>query len=500
MRKRLLGAVTAALVLAVAVPAQASSLADAYGIGVRAMSMGGAFTAVADDYAAAYYNPAGLAQNTGFHVHLEMAYANPEFEVKYLDGADVLVYDDRGFVRNDPSDSLDGEGMDFSFPLIGGVLDINKVAGPIVDLPVNVQMGLAVSIPDMMKHAWMASVMAPDQPYMMRYGDDTEHVQLNIGFGVEALEDLLYIGFGGLMGVSTPGDVHVNSIVPGAGETNQKLIAQLDLAAEAAFGGELGVLVTPWDGQIRLGASWCDEFMLDVGPLPVEAAVDLFGSLNMVMPVAVHFISGYTPQEIGVGFAFCPKPETVRGWLPEKLAEHVPGDRPFIISLDAKYQKWSDFVYSDGWKPHYKQENDAIKNLYEPGCPDFDDVINYAVGVELPVSDALCLRGGYQFRPTPVPDQSGRHSNYIDMDKNVFSGGFGYNLEGWADKIGFIKSLPIEISGMVQYHSCEDYTVNKPAGAEGITWVVDSNNARGVESYTVDGDALVLGFGLEISL
>ncbi len=37
-------------------------LGHQYGIGARAMSMGGAFTAVADDYTAAYWNPAGLAQ------------------------------------------------------------------------------------------------------------------------------------------------------------------------------------------------------------------------------------------------------------------------------------------------------------------------------------------------------------------------------------------------------------------------------------------------------
>ncbi|MBD3287490.1 hypothetical protein GF337_01690 [candidate division KSB1 bacterium] len=37
-------------------------LGHQFGIGARAMSMGGAFTAVADDYTASYWNPAGLAQ------------------------------------------------------------------------------------------------------------------------------------------------------------------------------------------------------------------------------------------------------------------------------------------------------------------------------------------------------------------------------------------------------------------------------------------------------
>ena len=34
----------------------------AWGVGARAMAMGGAYTAVSDDYAALYYNPAGMGQ------------------------------------------------------------------------------------------------------------------------------------------------------------------------------------------------------------------------------------------------------------------------------------------------------------------------------------------------------------------------------------------------------------------------------------------------------
>jgi hypothetical protein len=45
--------------------------------GVRAMGMGNAFTAVADDADAVFYNPAGIAMNTGFQLRL----LNPKLEV-----------------------------------------------------------------------------------------------------------------------------------------------------------------------------------------------------------------------------------------------------------------------------------------------------------------------------------------------------------------------------------------------------------------------------------
>ncbi len=44
------------------------------GIGARAMSMGGAFTAVADDASAVFWNPAGLAQLTDNHLFLSGDY------------------------------------------------------------------------------------------------------------------------------------------------------------------------------------------------------------------------------------------------------------------------------------------------------------------------------------------------------------------------------------------------------------------------------------------
>ena len=48
----------ALMAIGYALPAHAWT--DAFGVGARATAMGGAFAAVADDYAATYYNPAGL--------------------------------------------------------------------------------------------------------------------------------------------------------------------------------------------------------------------------------------------------------------------------------------------------------------------------------------------------------------------------------------------------------------------------------------------------------
>lgn len=46
---------------------------NTYGIGPRSMGMGGAFTAVADDASAAYWNPAGLSQLSSYEIELSSA-------------------------------------------------------------------------------------------------------------------------------------------------------------------------------------------------------------------------------------------------------------------------------------------------------------------------------------------------------------------------------------------------------------------------------------------
>ena len=51
--------------LASNVDAQTGQILDEYGASAKSIAMGQAFTAVANDFSAAYYNPAGLTQIKG---------------------------------------------------------------------------------------------------------------------------------------------------------------------------------------------------------------------------------------------------------------------------------------------------------------------------------------------------------------------------------------------------------------------------------------------------
>src|ERR1700677_492588 len=54
-------------------PLPVFGLPNTYGIGPRAIGMGGAFTAIADDASAAYWNPAGLSQISSYEISISGA-------------------------------------------------------------------------------------------------------------------------------------------------------------------------------------------------------------------------------------------------------------------------------------------------------------------------------------------------------------------------------------------------------------------------------------------
>ncbi len=74
MRQRIMGIILVFWFAAGAVASHAGEYAAEFlriGVGARALSMGSAFTAVADDASAYYWNPAGLASPDRFRLHVE---------------------------------------------------------------------------------------------------------------------------------------------------------------------------------------------------------------------------------------------------------------------------------------------------------------------------------------------------------------------------------------------------------------------------------------------
>ncbi|GEM_PF-4344854 len=88
----------------------------------------------------------------------------------------------------------------------------------------------------------------------------------------------------------------------------------------------------------------------------------------------------------------------------------------YLFSTDIVYEEYSEYRDSHNQKPILP----------------FNDIVSTHIGMEYIVNNFLQLRGGYVYRPSPVPKQNGR-TNYADTDTHYLSAGSGliWNYEGW---------------------------------------------------------------------
>jgi len=441
----IIGLMVGIVIMSAADSVRAAGCPDTYGLSNRAIGLGGAFTAVADDFSAVYYNPAGLGQLSGTHFALEYRHTSPNIEIKKANGEKLVIYDAAGQVRNDPTQGTAGHGLDLDIPLLGFVIDVNRIS----ELSRNVKLGIIMSFPEKFNINYRIRDYPPDQPQLLRYGDNADRMTLGFGLGIEALKDLAYVG-GGVQGmIYGPGSFTID----GMSLSGQNVVAQSEMGVLLKYYPVVGLLYTPWEKRIRIGLSWRDAMEIKLGTIPIRATVRS-GNMDVTVPMQLDINAFFTPEEYSAGLAF--------------------DLDPLLVSFEINKQLWSDYEFS------------VTDSLHYIGAPDFKDTYNYRVGLEYKPAPRLSLMAGYFRQPSPVPDQSGRVSNYIDMDKDCFSLGSSYTFDpipGWTKG-------PSKLGLSFQYQKLESLLVNK-TGITGISWVDQ-------ESYTVKGDAWTLGasFGL----
>ena len=416
------------------------------------MSMGGAFTAVADDYSAAYYNPAGLSQIDGDHFDFSYIYTAPKIDVTKDGGGALKTYDSHANVRTDPTKAESGNGLNMGIPLIGLVLDINRI----IKLKPNLQLGLAISMPESMDVSYRIHDYPPDQPHFIRYGDDIDRITIIAGLGLEAIKDLLHVGAGVQAMLYGNGKFYIDN--PQVISTSQEVVSQAEFNAKFQFEPTAGILFTPLDKQLKIGFSWKDRQELKLDPIPAITSIDI-GYMKAGVPMIIDICAYFNPMEFSLGASY-----DIR-----KI--------PLMVSLQVDKQRWSQYRYSTTDSYHYLD-----------GGPNFKDTYNWRLGLEYKLNKDWTFTGGYNRQPSPVPDQSGRVSNYIDMNKNIFSLGANYNLK---DPFNIMKQ-PMKLSAFVQYQALQSLHVNKD-GVTGITWLNEDGKSNTEPSYSVKGSAIAGG-------
>ncbi len=377
-----------------------ASFYDHWGFSPRATARGGAVTADASDFTAAYYNPAMLVLRRDINFGFAFDYARTDPRVERLTFEKSL-----DCTYCDPNDWA-GYDVGLLFPLGGKVQ--NRLA-----------LGLGLHLPS----TRLVSVRAPDpnRPFWYMWNNDPDRLVLFLGAGVRITDELT-------LGAGT----QVLADLIGSGATvNVDLFArevrfrEIDSHLATTAGPTAGIFYTPLS-NLRFGASYRSEMRL-LYSIPADITLEGIGQLNLT----ISGINHYAPHTINAGVAWDVLPE-------------------LTLTLDGNYQMWSRAP-----SPYVRIQVDLSGETLaaiglddamdmdtrdvDPLSPGFKDTVTTRMGLEYRLSDRFTARGGLYFRPTPVPRQTQPLSNILDGDTLGVTGGIGFSfsdpLEVFAEPI-----------------------------------------------------------------
>ena len=374
----LAGVLALCLVLAVSgtPPASAGSLMETRGVGARAIGMGGAYTAVADDVSACYYNPAGLAQIHGHQARFEYLLVAPRVCVREGTGSSEL--------HVDKWTQAPGAGI---------AIDLSRA----IKLSRQIVVGWASYFPENMKSIYKVRFGEFYDPYFPRYGDTSadQSICLVAAAGVELLPWLLV---GGGINLQIHGQyVRMDVAVDLQGNpVTEESRAVMEVTTEIQ--PLLGVLLKP-TGNLRIGFSWRRrvEFVV-AGGMQLRMSLYL-GPDNLVpvpIPVTVPSQGHFRPDQFALGASY-------------RIGKNL------LVAADATYYLWHPY-------------RDEAAN---PLDPPMRDIVVPRAGMEYRLLEGrLALRAGYAFHTSPLrPQRQGSLYNLLDNDVHTVSLGTGVHWD-----------------------------------------------------------------------
>ncbi len=390
-------ALVALIGLALVPSAARANPLDAFGYGARAAALGSAYAAVADDSAANYYNPAGLARSSQLRIDLGYQFARPLLNVS--DQRQPLL-DTRG--------------------LTAGVLLPGALAG------VRFAFGVGLFLPD--QHVTRIRVLSFDQPRLHMYDNRTQRLYLAANLAVHIYRGL-YVG-GGLAFMSrSSGTVYLRGRVGISDPERSELTSAVAQDLFAIRYPQAGLLVEV-SKNLALGLTYRHRFALDLEQgFQIEAQVADPGQ----RPVVEKGLLKEMARSVDLF-----QPWQLTGAAAARFSR-------LQVSFDLTFARWSEQPVPAAeftLDLDIGQLTDLVKLPKSKAYPPvgFRDLLIPAVGLEWRAVDAvgplsLLARAGYRYEASPVPDQDG-DSSFGDADKHILSAGLG------AELVGLTKVLP----------------------------------------------------------
>lgn len=366
------------------------------GLGSRAAGMGGAFMAVADDWTAPYWNPAGLTQTEGNGLGAEFLIPRTKIvdgnSIANLDPADMSVEQGDVFVRIYPVEPARFDETEvtstFYQPFIGGFFDLY---GFKVGTGFYIPVGNWVDWEDNVLDITNAEINATYYTSMyLKTGNFSVAKEIipELSFGVGL--NLLYI--------KNEYEAKKSYLT-----TDPMMMPSYDFLHKMVGSG--------WGFEVVFGLLYKPLPVLSIGAVyRTGSNINLDGTgeySHTLAPPAET--SNYTmefhhPATYGIGLAY-------------RLLPNL------LISTDWQRTDWST------WKTviDYETEGAGLSDL------DIDwgwNVSNrYRIGGEFKPNDMIALRAGFYYDESPAPDEQISMTSINDVSRKAITFGAGYEWE-----------------------------------------------------------------------
>ncbi|MHB1013081.1 MAG: OmpP1/FadL family transporter [Desulfobacteria bacterium] len=376
--------------------------------GAKAMGMGFAFTAQADDPSAIYFNPAGLTQLKGRNVMVGVTYVREnggEF-------TGTTPVDNTTAIKNETQKSL-------NFYIPNAYYTRTTNSG-------NFAYGVGIFSPFGLGQEYKDKNSSIFRNQITKIDLQTIVVNPTIAFKVG---EILSVG-AGIDWMYGKAELAKTAVVPGVGN-----IYNLDLDGDGdAWGYNFGLLLKP-SVNLRIGANYRSPFNLKIKDGDVEIR-NINGTVPFIPP-------GVTAAQVFGGTSFDTKGNATIG-MPATFAlgaAYTMGN--LTVEADADWTFWHSF---SSLPIDIKDNKGAL--LPDTNAPkNWKDVVAVRLGAEYRVTDPLALRAGFVYDPSPVPAET-MGPELPDSDRLNYMVGAGY-------KIG-----KLTIDGALMYIDKKDRTVN----------------------------------------
>lgn len=428
-------ALCGSLPLTLASPELHASIGDVFGFGPRGSAMN-AQTAVADDYSASWYNPAGLH-----------ALSRPRTSFGFTGVWSGLSINGERREIEDPHGIFFGASAPVPF---GGFLKDRLWVG----------VGLYLPWLDLVK----AVGPAPDEAFFPLYDNRTQRLVALPTMAVRILPNLA-------IGASINYLARLDGTVISHEGAARGLEADVNEHLAATASPIVGIRYDPIP-EVSTGLAWRGEFRL-----PFRTATNNHVSGNLLI-LDIDATTLYSPHQISAAAAYRPIPD-------------------LTLALDFTWKFWSRY---DGPFINVKVEMPDVLGVIEPGVPavPFDDTFNLAAGGEyhlaLPAGHDLFVRAGVGIEPSPLGTQEGP-TNLLDGFKTMLSAG-----AGWATELEEKRRLAVDVHCQVQIVSemTVDKTPGVLTDEDPATPGLQTSNP-GYPTVSGGGSILSLGAGVSLT-